>query len=152
MWRLSAAKAGSNGKAGKVGAEVAGKLSELRGALSEGAERLERVILSVKARQLAETRNAPVLKPASDAFGFSPDEIWSKNYMTVGIGPAARRTAPMPDGSVAFRLPEHNPNATKLQPAMVRSPAKTKRQATIGDALAKPVRRRSWLGRMVRGA
>ena len=151
MWRSSAAKAASSGKAGKAGANMATRLGELGGALSEGAERLQRVVLTVKARQLAETRNAPVLKPASDGFGFSPDEIWSKNYMTVGIGPSVHRTSTLPAGSNAFRLTEQPIGAAKLPPPLMRSAENSPRHVTIGEALAKPVRRRSWLGRLVRG-
>ena len=151
MWRSSAAKAASSGKAGKAGADMATRLAGLTGALSEGAERLQRVVLTVKARQLAETRNAPVLKPASDGFGFSPDEIWSKNYMTVGIGPSVSRPSALPFGSTSFRVQEQPVAVTKLQPALMRSAENSPRHVTIGEALAKPVRRRSWLGRLIRG-
>jgi hypothetical protein len=151
MWRSSAAKAASSGRAGKAGADVAKKLGGFSGALSEGAERLQRVVLTVKARQLAETRNAPVLKPASDGFGFSPDEIWSKNYMTVGIGPSPHRGTVPPAGSVSLRLPEQPAVAAKLQPPYMRTAENSPRHMTIGDALAKPVRRRSWLGRLLLG-
>lgn len=152
MWRLSAAKVASNGKVDRVEADMAGKVSEAAGSLSEGVERLERVVLAVKARQLAETRNAPSLKAVSDGFGFSPDEIWSKNYMTVGIGPSVRRPPPPNGGSTMFRLPDQPLAAARLQPPLVSSPSGKRAQGTIGDTLAKPVRRRSWLGRLVRGS
>lgn len=151
MWQSSAAKAASSGKANKAGAEMGRKLGESVRSFSEGAQRLERIILSVKARQLAETRNAPVLKPTSDAFSYSPDEIWSKNYMTVGIGPTQRGATPGPALPVAFKLPQPPQGATKLQAPLVQSTAHLAKSATIGDALAKPVRRRSWLGRLVLG-
>jgi hypothetical protein len=132
-----------------VEAEVPRKLGESVSSLSEGAQRLERVIHSVKARQLAETHNVPVLKPASDAFSHSPDEIWSKNYMTVGIGPAPRGATASP---TAFRLPEPPRGTTTLQPPLVHSGTRPAKSVTIGDALAKPVRRRSWLSRLVLGS
>jgi hypothetical protein len=130
---------------------MAGKLSGVTSALSEGVERLERVILTVKARQLTETRNAPVLKSTPDGFGFSPDEIWSKNYMTVGIGPAVRRPPGSAGASTAYRLPEQPVAAAKVQPPLTRSPPGANQPGTIGEALAKPAPRRSWLGRLVRG-
>jgi len=134
-----------------VAADMASKLSGVTSALSEGAERLERVILTVKARQLTETRNAPVLKPAPDGFGFSPDEIWSKNYMTVGIGPSMRRPPGPAGASTSYRIPEQPIIASKVQPALTRSPPGVGKPTTIGEALAKPAPRRSWLGRLVRG-
>jgi hypothetical protein len=130
---------------------MARKLGESVNSLSEGAARLERIVLSVKARQLAETHNAPALRPASDGFSHSPDEIWSKNYMTVGIGPSQRGSTPMPGVSTAFRLPEQPRGVAKLQPPLVHSPARPAIGATIGEALAKPARRRSWLARLVLG-
>jgi hypothetical protein len=131
---------------------MAAKLSEPTGALAEGADRLERVVLSVKARQLAETHNAPVLKPAYDAFSYSPDEIWSKNYMTVGIGPSVRPTSSFPGQSTSFGKPGEPLPSAKLQPALAHSSSGTVRPVTIGEALAKPARRRTWLGRLVRGS
>ena len=131
---------------------MARKLSEPSGSLFDGAQRLERVILTVKARQLAETHNAPVLKPTSDAFSFSPDEIWSKNYMTVGIGPSVRQPQAGPRETGAFTLPEQPRGGKKLQPPLAHAPALNMQPVTIGQVLAKPARRRSWLGRIFRGS
>jgi len=151
MWRSSAAKAVSNGKAGKVEADMARKLNDTTNSLSEGADRLERVVLSVKARQLAETHNAPVLKSSSDAFSFSPDEIWSKNYMTVGIGPSLRSPPTQLGDANAFRLPQQPKGAAKLQPPLAHAPSLTLKPVAIGEALSKPQHKRSWLGRVLRG-
>lgn len=130
---------------------MARKFNESTSSLSDGADRLERVVLSVKARQLAETHNAPVLKPASDAFSFSPDEIWSKNYMTVGIGPSLRNPPTRLGDANAFRLAEQPRGAAKLQAPLAHSPSLTMRPMTIGETLAKPRRKRSWLGRVLLG-
>jgi hypothetical protein len=128
---------------------MARKLNDPASSLSAGVDRLERVILAVKARQLAETHNAPVLKPASDGFSFSPDEMWAKNYLTVGIGPSARGSSA--SGTASFQFPEQPSASRKLQPPLARSPARATKPPTIGAVLAKPARRRSWLGRLVRG-
>ena len=130
---------------------MARKFNESTSSLSDGADRLERVVLSVKARQLAETHNAPVLKPASDAFSFSPDEIWSKNYMTVGIGPSLRNPPTRLGDANASRWAEQPRGAAKLKPPLAHSPSLTIRPLTIGEALAKPRRKRSWLGRVLLG-
>ena len=130
---------------------MARSLGESRGTFSEAAQRLERVVLSLKAQQLAQTHNVPQLKPAADPFNQSPDEIWSKNYMTVGIGPSQRGVASKSKSRDAFTAAEPSPRATKLQSEFAQSPVPSAKTQTIGDALAKPARRRSWLARIFRG-
>lgn len=130
---------------------MARNISELKGTLADGAERLERIVRAVKDRQFSETRNTPVLKPVSDAFALSPEEIWSKKYMTAGIGPSNLSGPQLPELSTMFQPGAQPFAASKLQPALAHSPAGTLRPASIGRALAKPARRRSWLGRLVRG-
>jgi hypothetical protein len=128
-------------------------------ALADGADRLEQVIRGVKDRQYSEARTAPEPKTVTSAFAVSPEEAWSKKFMTAGIGPTDFKPVQMP--SIAIAAPTAaqalRPAPTELEPAMAPAaplaPAKPEkaRTAHIGQALAKPARRRSWLGRLVRG-
>ena len=129
---------------------MAGKLSAPVASLAEGAERLERIIRGVKDRQLSDAHNVPMLSPATNAFVVSPEEAWSKKFMTAGIGPSEFKAPQMPSIAVAapmagasFRQP--------AKPAFAPSAPVVRRPATIGQVLAKPARRRSWFGRLVRG-
>jgi hypothetical protein len=124
---------------------MAGRQNAATASLADGAERLERLIRGVKDRQLSDAHNVPVLKPATNAFLVSPEEAWSKKFMTAGIGPTDFKAPQMPSIAVA----EPIAGAT-FQPAPVAAPV-IDRRSTIGDVLAKPSKRRSWLGRLVRG-
>jgi hypothetical protein len=130
---------------------MAGKPSVPVASLAEGAERFERVIRGVKDRQLSDAHNVPVFS-TSNAFVVSPEEVWSKKFMTAGIGPTDFKAPQMP--SIAVSAPVAG---ATFQPAgsaapHVSAPVVERRTATIGDVLAKPGRRRSWLGRLLRGA
>lgn len=131
---------------------MAGKLSEATGSLAAGAERLEKIVRAVKERQLSEIQNAPVAKPMTDAFSLSPEEIWSKKYMTAGIGPAEIKPSGHPLPSTSFKPSQEPFSQPKMQQAFVSSAANSVKPSSIGQTLAKPARRRSWLGRLVRGS
>jgi hypothetical protein len=133
--------------------------------LSEGAERLEGLIRGVKDRQYSEARTAPEPKTVSSAFAVSPEEAWSKKFMTAGIGPTSFKPVQMP--SIAIAAPTMNqalkPAPKELEPALAhaapRPAAKARstapgdiRPGHIGQALAKPAPRRSWFGRLVKGS
>ncbi len=154
---------------------MAEKLANPIGSLADGAERLERLIRGVKDRQFSEASNAPQPKSVANAFAVSPEETWSKQFMTAGIGPNVFKPVQMPVVSVAAPAP---PVATMPMPApqalepvleltdpiasaptfaakpvaapAIESPG-TLRPAPIGATIAKPARKRTWFGRLVKG-
>ncbi|HXC56597.1 MAG TPA: hypothetical protein VNU97_14965 [Rhizomicrobium sp.] len=129
---------------------MAERFGEATGSLSDGADRLDRLIRGVKDRQFSEAHNAPAPKTLSNAFAVSPEEAWSKQFMTAGIGPNAFKPVQMPVVSIAAPPPPAaKPAPRELEPAIA-SPGKV-RPTPIGQVLAKPARRRSWFGRLVRG-
>ena len=122
--------------------------------LAEGAERLESLIRGVKDRQFTEAHTAPEPKTVSNAFAVSPEEAWSKKFMTAGIGPNDFKPVQMPAIAVAAPSATLKPAPKDLEPALKHAapaprPAAV-RPEPIGQVLAKPVRRRSWFGRLVR--
>ena len=128
------------------------KLSEPVGSLNDGAERFERLIKGVKDRQLSEVHNAPTPKAVGSSFAVSPEETWSRKFMTAGIGPQTFAAPQMPSIALAAPLPGQ-PFAPAVG-APAAAPAKTPgdlRPGAIGQALGKPAKRRSWLGRLLRG-
>lgn len=141
------------------------------GSLADGAERLERLIRGVKDRQFSEAHMAPEPKAVSNAFAVSPEETWSKKYMTAGIGPHEFKPVQMPAAPVAVpTVAPLKPAPMTLEPAMeVQTPRPTPkapepvvqakpaarpgrdvRPSPIGQTIAKPQRRRSWFGRLVK--
>jgi hypothetical protein len=124
--------------------------------LAEGAERFENLIRGVKDRQFTEAHAAPEPKTVPNAFAVSPEEAWSKKFMTAGIGPHDFKPVQMPAIAVAAPSAALKPAPKDLEPAMTHAapPAALRSAATrpepIGQVLAKPVRRRSWFGRLVR--
>ena len=137
--------------------------------LAEGAERLDSLIRGVKDRQFSEARTAPEPKTVPSAFAVSPEEAWSKKFMTAGIGPNDFKPVQMPSIAIAAPMAGQaiRPAPKELEPAMVhaapvaKAPALAKplavekldavRPGHIGAALAKPAPRRSWFGRLVKG-
>jgi hypothetical protein len=122
------------------------KLSEPVGSLNDGAERFERLIKGVKDRQLSEVHNAPTPKAVGSSFAVSPEETWSRKFMTAGIGPQTFAAPQMPSIALAAPLP-----GQPFAPAAAALPPGDLRPAAIGQALGKPAKRRSWLGRLLRG-
>ena len=138
---------------------MADKRSEVVGSLADGAERLERLIRGVKDRQYSEAHSAPEPKSVSNAFAVSPEEAWSKKFMTAGIGPNDFKPVQMPAIAVAAPSQALRPAPKELEPAMSHGAPRTAKGAakpgdlrpgSIGQVLAKPARRRSWFGRLVR--
>lgn len=140
-------------------------MAEHRSSFADGAERLERLIRGVKDRQFSEVRTAPEPKSVSNAFAVSPEEEWSRKFMTAGIGPHDFKPVKMPTLPVAAAAQPLRPAPKTLEPAMAqvtsrpapklaakpaRSPGAA-RPEPIGHAIAKPVRQRGWFGRLVRG-
>jgi hypothetical protein len=167
---------------------MAERLASATGSLADGVERLDRLIRGVKDRQFSEALNAPAPKSVSNAFVMSPEEAWSKKFMTAGIGPSEIKpvqmpvvpvmTAPLPTAPAPLKPapkalepaitvqtqpqtqarapasalqaqpPAMTPKKTALAPQI--APGATK-PAPIGQVLAKPARKPSWFGRLVRG-
>lgn len=122
-------------------------LAERRSALAEGAARFDALARDLKFRQLSETRGTPEIRPPVP----SPDEVWARNYMTLGIGPKPE-IAPV---SAAFAAPPPMPKVSmdfeSRKAPFVRSSAMPDAPVPIGRQLGKPAPRRSWLGRLLRG-
>jgi hypothetical protein len=166
---------------------MAEKLASPIGSLAEGAQRLEQLIRGVKDRQFSEASNAPQPKSVANAFAVSPEETWSKQFMTAGIGPTvfkpvqmpvvsvaapAATTVPMPSPKTlepvleltnpvaperkqaASRAPEPKPVAEPRPAPKAAAPSESPgalRPAPIGAAIAKPARKKTWFGRLVKG-
>jgi hypothetical protein len=131
--------------------------------LAEGAERLERLIRGVKDRQFSEVHTAPEPKSISNVFAVSPEEEWSRQFMTAGIGPTVFKPVQMPSMPVLSANQPLAPAPKTLDPSIgparaaaakpvpaARAPGDV-RPGHIGHALAKPARKRSWFGRLVQG-
>ena len=133
------------------------------GPLAEGAERLARVANIVKDQQLARTQSG-AQRPESETFVLSPEEAWSKKYMIQCVGPVCT-VRPTAEGALLLpRFAPAPPPARMAAPSreiapekplqkQASAPARPSRKAAaepIGVAIGKPVRRRSWLGRLVR--
>jgi hypothetical protein len=130
--------------------------------LAEAAERLDRVVSIVKDQQLARTQSG-VGPRESETFVLSPEEAWSKKYMIQCVGPVC---TVRPAGDWALPIPRPAPTAPAAKEAgsLEFAPGATRpakagpgpratgrpRPEPIGVAIGKPVRRRSWLGRLLR--
>jgi hypothetical protein len=133
---------------------MAEKIGEAVGSLNEGAERLDRLIRGVKDRQFTDAHNAPTPKVVTNAFAVSPEEAWSRKFMTAGIGPNDFKPVQMPSIALAAPAPALRPLPRVPAPKAVEPAMSTPgdlRPGSIGQALAKPARKRSWFGRLVRG-
>ena len=126
-----------------------------RGALADGAEKFDRIARALKAPKSPESpsQNAP------ETIGVSPDEIWAKSYMTYAIGAKAEPPVVAGFAPVAhlvtmpkFVMPSE-PFAPKTAEvfAKAEAPAETIPSGPIGVRIGKPMRKRSWLGRMLLG-
>lgn len=121
-----------------------------RSTFAEGAERLAKLARTVREQQIADVQGV-VAFPVSNVYSLSPDEVWSKKYMSQGIGPTLDCARP---GGVCPMPFEANEPATAIVPQAVKSvtqAAPTADYPQIGQAIGKPYRKRSWLGRALRG-
>lgn len=119
--------------------------------LTDGAERMDSLIRGVKDRQYSDALNAPAPKSVSSAYAVSPEEAWSKKFMTAGIGPGDFKPAQMPALPIVPPGLTLKPLPKALEPVLAPSGAGALRPGHIGAVLAKPAGRRSWFGRLVRG-
>lgn len=115
------------------------QMGSRRSAFIEGAVRLDRV-----ARPGEQNGAVPILltEPPSRMAAVSPDEAWSKRFMSMGIGP--QKAAPIPP------LTATKP-ATKAEPVAAARPkaVRPEKPQPIGAYIGKPVRR-SLLRRLFR--
>jgi len=131
-----------------------------RSALADGADKLAKLARTVREQQIADTLGAPRF-PVSDVYSMSPDEAWSKQYMSQGIGPVPECTAaggfcPMPFTAaqlqkVAASAPvKPQVSATVVHvaaPEPVPAAASPAQPAQIGQTIGKPYKRRGWFSR-----
>jgi hypothetical protein len=120
---------------------------QIRSPLAEGADRLAGIARGIKENQLARTRS-PLPAPVTDAYVLSPDEAWSRKYMTHCIGPVCY--GPL-DESLPFVRPDPVPAEPPPSRDYAPSPGGSAWQGSIGSAIGKPGKRRSWLGRLFLG-
>jgi hypothetical protein len=132
------------------------------GPLADAADRLDRVVSIVKDQQLARTRSG-ARPPESEAYVLSPEEAWSKKYMIQCVGPVCTvrptgegggmmpQVAPAPAAKSAASSLEFAPEKPqRTKPAARAQKSRPAAPEPIGLAIGKPVRRRSWLGRLFR--
>jgi hypothetical protein len=121
-----------------------------RSSFAEDAERLDAAVREIKNKQLADVHGVPQQPPLK---GPTAAETWSRNYATQSISPrvgvmAPANMTPMPHST--FVLAESSPprvavpNELKRAAPVDRAPMSVR----IGKFME---RRRSWLGRLLRG-
>jgi hypothetical protein len=126
-----------------------------RSALADGAERMNVLSRTVREQQLAE--RGALRFPVMDVYSMSPDEAWSKKFMSQGIGPAPDCASPGGFCPIPFASPAAAPQSPRAcdAPPLAEShvqalPAPADPLSTgyqqIGQAIGKPLRR-SWFRR-----
>jgi hypothetical protein len=131
-----------------------------RSALEDGADRLALLARTVKEQQIAEVMGRSAM-PVGDVYSMSPDEVWSRKYMSQGIGPVSDCTAP--GGYCPIPFPAKTPVAAPAPQIVTAAPAPLEvvepapepviaapAGGQIGQAIGKPYRRRSWWSRTPR--
>jgi hypothetical protein len=117
-------------------------------ALADGAAKLARLARTVREQQIAEIQGSNAL-PVTNVYSLSPDEVWSKKYMSQGIGPTP--DCAKPGGICSLPFAQIEPATITLSPpATTRTDAGTA-PVQIGQAIGKPYRRGSWIVRALRG-
>ncbi len=126
-----------------------------RGAFAEGAERFERIARGAKTQQVTES---PATGQPHSTMVLSPDEVWAKNFMSHGIGPRPETSALAGMAPIAHlvampKFAAPNEQVLAKPAAVVRAaPVVQTPGGPIGVQIGKPQRKRSWLGRLLRGA
>lgn len=124
--------------------------------LQQGAERLDAVVREVREHQKAFSESA-VTRTAV----LSPSEVWSKKFLSQGIGPdTAAFAKPITCFEDGTCLPPRNQLMRELEARASgrHVPVKIAAPANIGDAPMRhpfaadlPKRKRSWLARLLLG-
>jgi hypothetical protein len=132
-----------------------------RSALEDGADRLALLARTVKEQQIAEVMGRSAM-PVGDVYSMSPDEVWSRKYMSQGIGPVSDCTAPggycpipfpakTPVAALAPQIvTAAEPDVLELVDPMPEPVVAAPVGGQIGQAIGKPYRRRSWWSRTPR--
>ena len=132
-----------------------------RGALAEGAERLDRIARSATT-QPANTTAGNSIDDNNRMLAISPDEMWARNYMSHGIGPKLEASPLLGMAPIAHlvSMPKFvPPSELRPEPIVTRTAPiaeqpmirDVKPNGPIGAHIGKPMRKRSWLGRMLMG-
>jgi len=132
-----------------------------RGALAEGAERLDHIARSARTQPANPAPGSPI-DDTSRVLAISPDEVWAKNYMSHGIGPKLETStlAGMAPIAHLVSMPKFvPPTELRQEPVVSKTAALIERPSIddrkspgpIGARIGKPIRRRSWLGRVLLG-
>jgi hypothetical protein len=128
-----------------------------RGSLAEGAEKFDRIARMLKDPRLAEWESERWGEPRM--IGVSPDEVWARSYMTYAIGSKAEPPVVAGFAPVAHlvSMPKFAAPAEPILPKTAEAVAKAPTNAVIpsgpiGVRIGKPVRKRSWLGRLLLGS
>ncbi len=124
--------------------------------LQQGAERLDAVVREVRARQRAFTESAVTRTTV-----LSPSEVWSKKFLSQGIGPEAAFDKPIACFEDGTCLPPRNQLMRELEARASGRYCAPKNLGNIGNigdapmrrpfAAEKPKRQRSWLARLLLG-
>ncbi|MEI9888323.1 MAG: hypothetical protein WDN08_17850 [Rhizomicrobium sp.] len=123
----------------KAGWRLTWPRNEAKVPFPDGADRLDRLIRGVKDRQFSQAHMAPEPKTVSNAFAVSPEETWSKKYMTAGIGPNEFKPIQMPVVPVAMppaAAQPLKPAPMALEPAMEVQAPRSKAAAPAAKAAA----------------
>jgi len=130
--------------------------TKARSALADAADRMNEMARTAREQQLAQ--RGAVRLPEGEVFSTSPDEVWSKRFMNLGIGPTPDCTQPGGYCPMPFSLEPSRAQAPQRQAAIAVAayepvPMETSQPAAkhtqIGQAIGKPLRR-SFLGRALR--
>lgn len=117
---------------------------------ADSADRLDRFIADIKARQCDATGAGPLPVPDRQPPGQHPDLGWQRAYATRTIRPGSRgESAPVPMQSVVAP-PVELPQPPEPQPGKPVGPAPA--TGHIGAALGKPAKKRGVLARLFRGS
>lgn len=116
---------------------------------ADTADRLDRFIADIKARQSEATGAGPLPAPVRPPPGLNPDQEWQRAYATRTIRPGARgEPAPVLQSVVA--PPAELPQPPEPRPGKPVGPALA--TGHIGAALGKPAKKRGVLARLFRGS
>ncbi len=128
-----------------------------RSALADGAERMSVLARTAAEQQLVE--RGAIQFPVTDVYSTSPDEAWSRKFMSQGIGPAPDCTSPGGYCPIPFAMPVATSAAAPkpcvtaavepvraAQLPLEREAPASMGHSQIGQAIGKPLKR-SWFRR-----
>lgn len=125
-------------------------LSEPRSAFLEGADRLDQVQRAVRVQHMEET--GAMAEPRRRMSAVSPDEAWSRKYMTQAIGPISE---PAGQAFTEFARSASAPNdvAGNFAPAeIVPKPELASIRPMATQLGRRQTKQRGWLGRLLLGS